>query len=212
MPKPGSSNSRGQCDNPLAGALDLLANGEQIGQAPRQQLASPTGQTVFCILECIWDFAVESLQADGEAHSVLMRDPADLVGDASRMLYLLLADAVQRLQVLLWQRFDRDRVQARPACRLADGERIARIALAAAHERFHVLRRDQNHFVTELLKGPAPMVRANARLHCDQGGLQLGDGLGQRRALHCAVGDHFAGPVEGADLEHVFLQDRYRLL
>ena len=94
-PKPDSSSSRGQCDNPLAGARDLLANGEQIAQAPRAQLASPTGQTVLCILECVRDFAVESLQADGEAHPVLMRDPADLVGDASRMLYLLLADAMQ---------------------------------------------------------------------------------------------------------------------
>jgi hypothetical protein len=56
-------------------------------------------------------------------------------------------------------------MQARPPRRLAYGQRIPRIAFAAAHERFYVLRRDQDHLIAELLKSPAPVVRTGAGLH-----------------------------------------------
>src|SRR6056297_2347017 len=114
------------------------------------------------ILKRIRHLSLKSFPAYWEAHAILVRNASDLVGDAGGVLDLLLADPMQRLQVLLRQRFDRDRVQAGPMGGLADGQRIARVALAATHKRLDVLGRDQNHVMAKLLECPAPVVGAGA--------------------------------------------------
>jgi hypothetical protein len=77
------------------------------------------------------------------------------------------ADAVNRLQVLLFHAFDRHEPQVRPTDRCADAFGVVGVVLPALHLRFDKLRRDQADRVAHPLKHPTPMMRARACFHPD---------------------------------------------
>jgi hypothetical protein len=72
---------------------------------------------------------------------------ADLVDDGGALADKTRPDAVQRQQIALLGRLDRDEVHGRPLHRLGDGLGIPVVVLVSLEERLDVLRGDQANIV-----------------------------------------------------------------
>ena len=109
---------------------------------------------------------------------------------------------MQRQVRLLFFALDRDRLDARLLHRGPDRQRVVRIALVAAHEGPHHLRRQKPDLVTELPDPACPMLRAAAGLHRDQARRAIGEMFQKLRPHQPQVDDLARLHIDPMQLEH----------
>ena len=83
---------------------------------------------------------------------------------------------MKQLNILLFDALDWHRMQTGPLCSLTDGQCVAGIALATAHERGDMLGRHQQHLMTHGFECPAPIMGTGTSFHGNGGGLELRNG------------------------------------
>jgi hypothetical protein len=91
---------------------------------------------------------------------------------------------------------------ARSAHRLADRRGVGLVVLAARHIGLHVLRRQQNHLMAQLLHLTSPIMRPAAGLHPDRGRLQLAQEVQEVAAPHLLLQHHHLAVVDAMELEN----------
>jgi hypothetical protein len=93
-------------------------------------------------------------------NAALNQKAADLVDDGGALADKPRADAVQREEIALLGRLDRDKVHGRPLHRFSDRLGIAIVVLVALEERLYVLGWDQAHVVPECVDLARNVMRA----------------------------------------------------
>jgi len=97
---------------------------------------------------------------------------------------------MERLQILLFGRFDRNEAHRRAQSCFINSLCIRRIVLGSLDERLHKTRIDQQNPMAISKKAPTPIVRAGAGLHRNGLRSQFLDRLEQFGSTRLARNDH----------------------
>ena len=108
---------------------------------------------------------------------------------------------MQRQQIALLGRLDRNEVHGGPLHRLGDGLRIAVVVLVTLEEGLHVLCRDQANVMSECLDLARDVMRARASLQADKAGRQIDKSADKLAARYFDVQGDRAALVEADEVE-----------
>src|SRR5258705_767271 len=128
---------------------------------------------------------------------------ANLIDHASALRHEALANAVQRLQVELIDRLDRDKLHGRALHCLGNGFGIPEVVLLSLRVGAHVVGWHQSHVMAHLSELPAEMVGSDTGLHADQADRQVGETNLDLAARQLLAQDDGAALVEANEMEDV---------
>ena len=163
---------------------------------------------------------LNSLEQTANRAQPLRGDHPEFGGIAPQRVHqpgALLDEGVAHLQHhqlrLPLRRFDRHRVNVRPAGGFRDRFGVVAVVLAALDERLDILRRDQPQPVAQRFQRAGPVERTAARLHHDLGRSQLLEEGDQPRACQIQPQYRLIGLGDAVKREHSLGRvDRYQFI
>lgn len=127
------------------------------------------------------------LRRRSENDPVFRQKSPDQVDDRCPNLNDLLSDPMEALKVLVFLRLDRGKGHIGTCHRFADRKGIIEVILVRLHERFHILGRNELHFMAHFLEFPGPITRGPTGLHSNLAGEES-----HQHLFEFMTSDHFS--------------------
>jgi hypothetical protein len=131
------------------------------------------GVCVVCVLENISHRSLQSGWLLCEDHTALQQERSYLVDDRCAPGNKPVTNPVDRLQVKLVIRLDRDETHVLALDSLGNSLRVNEVVLVGLHKRLHELCGDQPHIMALLLQGSTEEMRSGTGFEADQRSLHV---------------------------------------
>ena len=132
-----------------------------------------------------------------------LQQPANLAHDSRAVIDHPLPGAMQGLDILLFDGLLRNKGNMRLTGCGADRFSVVAVILLPTHERLHILRADQLHFVSERFEFACPVECSRAGFEDDRAPINLREDLDELIAHHSALQHDVAAAVYAVELEYV---------
>jgi hypothetical protein len=136
-------------------------------------------QFIICIFEDVGQFGSEGSNTHWQEDAIFAQQPSGLVDQRGTLAKQPHADAMQRLNVLLCNRFRRNKAHIRSRDCPADGLGVVVVVLVGSDVGLYELWTYLANIVTQIAKAARPVVRAAADLDADQTRREIGETLDQ---------------------------------